>query len=152
MNSSILTLLAFTVKYFLSKQPLIFLLSDIVTYEECSKDESDPIENRMFDPSTGTFTSQSEEPSLFYFSATSLLKSENNAPVYLQIIKHKPDNGEKVQHDILQLESNSLVRWDQKIYVTILFNIFSYSRLFQQGQRQTFRVILYRYLWAHLFH
>ena len=62
----------------------------------------------MFDPSTGTFTSQSEEPSLFFFSATSLLKSENNAPVYLQIIKHKPDNGEKVQNNSLQLESNGL--------------------------------------------
>ena len=86
---------------------MILSFSDIVTYEECSKDESDPIENRMFDPSTGTFTSQSDEPSLFFFSATSLLKSENNAPVYLQIIKHTPDNGEKVRNNSLQLELNN---------------------------------------------
>ena len=75
----------------------IVQISDIVTYEECNKDEEDPIQDKMFDPSTGTFTSQSEEPSLFFFSATSLLKSEYNSPVYLQIIKHKPDNGEKVR-------------------------------------------------------
>ena len=75
----------------------IVLISDIVTYEECNKDEEDPVEDKMFDPSTGTFTSQSDEPSLFFFSATSLLKSEYNSPVYLQIIKHRPDNGEKVR-------------------------------------------------------
>ena len=69
---------------------------DVVTYDSCTVDDNEPIENRMFDPRTGTFTSQSDKPSLFSFSATSLLKSENNSPVYLQIMKHKANSSEKV--------------------------------------------------------
>ena len=83
-----------------NKNPVIYILhlTDIVTYEECNNDESYPIGNGMFDPSSGIFTSQSTEPALFSFSATSLLKAEYNSPVHIKLIKHKLEGGEKVMY------------------------------------------------------
>ena len=75
---------------------LLLHFTDVVTYEECITDENDLIENSMFDPTSGTFTSTSTNPSIFSFSATSLLKSEYNAPVYIQLIKNKVEGNEKV--------------------------------------------------------
>ena len=68
-----------------------------VKYDECITDENGQFENGMFDKTLGTFTSLAKQPALFSFTATSLLKSENNSPVYLQIMKHNPELDTKVE-------------------------------------------------------
>ena len=67
-----------------------------VKYDECITDENGQLGNGMFDKALGTFTSLAKQPALFSFTATSLLKSENNSPVYLQIMKHNPELDTKV--------------------------------------------------------